>query len=209
MKILGKLSVAWWLKWPINLSWGILGLILIVLVLQTLYALLTSNFSGIDSELSVRFELDPEAYRISSSAMGIESAEITNAVGKLKIADPSPGYALALRFWDFLTLGIAFVIVGSLRGIFVDLAAGRPFAPSSARRLRTMGAVILGGQFAGAAMGFTLGNRLEAALATEGLTLTPDFGFNLGAIFLALVILVIAEVFRLGAELKRDQDLTI
>ena len=94
------------------------------------------------------------------------------------------------------------VIVGRLRRIFVTLTAGDPFHPDNVRRLRFIGLVLAG---------LELGRYLFWAASTW---LLPGVdregqGFNLTTWFSVLVVFVLAEVFREGARLRSEAELTI
>lgn len=93
------------------------------------------------------------------------------------------------------------VIVGSLRRIFTTLTAGDPFHPDNVARLRLIGLMLAGlelGRYAVWAVG-TLLPGVERNQPSMGLT----------AWFSVLVVFVLAEVFREGARLRRESELTI
>lgn len=102
-----------------------------------------------------------------------------------------------------LYLGGLVLIVGRLRRIFGTLIAGDPFHPDNVRRLRFIGVVL-------AAL-LLLGSILPGVLAL----LFPDFAgegrfsFNPTPWFAVLVVFVLAEVFREGARLRQEAELTI
>jgi hypothetical protein len=105
-----------------------------------------------------------------------------------------------------LYLAGAIVIVGRLRRIFQTLIAGDPFHPDNVRRLRIIG---------GALAALEVGRYLFAAgmgVVVHALHIT---GFHLGGQahlttwFSVLVIVVLAEVFREGARLRGEAELTI
>jgi hypothetical protein len=98
---------------------------------------------------------------------------------------------------------ITLVIVSRLRRIFQTLTAGDPFHPDNVRRLRVIGvalAILELGRYAAAAL---------AAMAFPGHNVMVGGGVNLTTWFAVLVIFVLAEVFREGARLRRDAELTI
>jgi hypothetical protein len=101
-----------------------------------------------------------------------------------------------------LYLGGVLVIVERLRKIFSTLTAGDPFHPDNVRRLRVIGLVLAGlelGRYAVWAVGtWTLpGGQIDRP------------SFSLTAWFSVLVVFVLAEVFREGARLRREAELTI
>jgi len=113
--------------------------------------------------------------------------------------------------WPAVTGGLAaaslymagvLVIVGCLRRIFVTLTAGDPFHPDNVRRLRLIGAILAA---------LELGRY---AFWAVGAWMLPGIGqakpnFSLTAWFSVLVVFVLAEVFREGARLRREAELTI
>jgi hypothetical protein len=94
------------------------------------------------------------------------------------------------------------VIVQRLRRIFGALIAGDPFHPDNVRRLQVIALVLalieVNGYLFGAFDHFAFGARTRQA-----------FSLNLTSWFAVLVIVVLAEVFREGARLRRDAELTI
>jgi hypothetical protein len=115
---------------------------------------------------------------------------------------PGPIHAVGLLAADLYCGGVL-LIVGRLRRIFLTLTAGDPFHPENVRRLRVIGAILAG---------LEVGRYLVA-----GLMAVADFGgidsirsgFNVTSWFAVLVVFVLAEVFREGARLRREAELTI
>jgi hypothetical protein len=101
-----------------------------------------------------------------------------------------------------LYMGGAIVIVGRLRRIFQTLIAGDPFHPDNVRRLRVIGstlALLEVGRYAAS----TIDHLVFHGHANIG------GGVNLTTWFAVLVIVVLAEVFREGARLRGEAELTI
>jgi hypothetical protein len=101
-----------------------------------------------------------------------------------------------------LYMALVLVIVGRLRRIFATLTAGDPFQPENIRRLRVIGAMLALleiGRYPVAALYAWLAPREAGAHA----------GINPTAWFAVLVVFVLAEVFREGARLRREAELTI
>ena len=94
------------------------------------------------------------------------------------------------------------VIVGRLRRIFATMTAGDPFHPDNVRRLRVIGLVL-------ALM--EIDRYISHAFERFVLHAPPRSGegASLTAWFAVLVIVVLSEVFREGARLRRDAELTI
>ncbi|HEY0435612.1 MAG TPA: DUF2975 domain-containing protein, partial [Phenylobacterium sp.] len=116
------------------------------------------------------------------------------------VASRGPLFAMML-LWFGLSIGGVLVIVDALRRIFVTLTAGDPFHPQNVRRLRLIG-LMLGALELGRYVVWGVGPLMPWVRRVE-----PNF--NLTAWFSVLVVFVLAEVFREGARLRREAELTI
>jgi hypothetical protein len=124
---------------------------------------------------------------------------ITDAVET--VAKDGPLFAGALAAWALLLGGWMF-IVERLRRIFATLTAGDPFHPDNVRRLRVIGLIL-----AGLEVGRYIFSGMARWLAPDNKVI--DDSFTLTAWFSVLVVFVLAEVFREGARLRREAELTI
>jgi hypothetical protein len=100
-------------------------------------------------------------------------------------------------------MGGVLAIVDILRRIFVTLTAGDPFHPENVRRLRLVGLIFGGLEIGRYALAAVL------ALMMPGEVRTVEGTLNLTTWFAVLVIFVLAEVFREGARLRNEAELTI
>ena len=101
-----------------------------------------------------------------------------------------------------LYMALVLVIVGRLRRIFATLTAGDPFQPENIRRLRVIGVTLtlleIGHYPLAALYGWIAPHEADAHAS-----------LNPTAWFAVLVVFVLAEVFREGARLRREAELTI
>ena len=96
------------------------------------------------------------------------------------------------------------MILRSLRKIFRTLTIGDPFQPENVRRLRQIGlilAVVNGGVW--------IARFLVSTRLAPGVMERQGLGDLMTPIFSILVVLVLAEVFREGARLRHESELTI
>ena len=100
-----------------------------------------------------------------------------------------------------LSIGGVLVIVDALRRIFVTLTAGDPFHPHNVNRLRLIGLMLAALELCRYVV-WGLRPFLPGVTKIE-----PNM--NLTAWFSVLVVFVLAEVFREGARLRREAELTI
>ncbi len=118
------------------------------------------------------------------------------------IMGQAPGVSAAVRLTgaELGLVGVT-IIVQRLRRIFASMTAGDPFHPDNVRRLRVT-ALVLGL--------IEINRYLFAALDRFVLGLHPrSLSLDFTPWFAVLVIVVLAEVFREGARLRRDAELTI
>jgi uncharacterized membrane protein (DUF373 family) len=101
-----------------------------------------------------------------------------------------------------LYLAGVLVIVERLRRIFSTLTAGDPFHPENVRRLRVIGLVLAGLEI-GRYVVYAIGIWALPGAEIKQPELSPTAWFSV------LVVFVLAEVFREGARLRREAELTI
>jgi len=101
-----------------------------------------------------------------------------------------------------LYMGGVLVIVDRLRRIFSTLTAGDPFHPDNVTRLRVVGLMLAMLEIGRYAVWTASAWLFPGAEEVE-----PNF--SLTAWFSVLVVFVLAEVFREGARLRREAELTI
>ena len=135
----------------------------------------------------------PEAFQQAATKLRMEG-DVT--FGQLAVL------AAILCGYGIFYLGSLLAILSRLRMVFATLTAGDPFHPENIRRLRLIGFVL-----AAMELGRYLFNTLLFAVAPD-LSWNLD-GFNITAWFSVLVVLVLAEVFREGARLRNEAELTI
>ena len=106
-----------------------------------------------------------------------------------------------------LYLGGLVFIVGRLRRVFLTLTQGDPFRPENVHRLRLIGFALGGLELLSYLVRSAVVMWNPAGGAMEFRRVGEDF--NLTIWFAVLVVLVLAEVFREGARLRREAELTI
>ena len=117
---------------------------------------------------------------------------------------------LSMDGMGLLWLALAAAVVYYLRKIFQSVAAGSPFIQENVTSFRAVGIIVIAGSvlqsIAGALVGLVMMNNI---IAPAGVHIAARGTVNLGGLFLGLVILALAEVFRYGTELQNEQNLTV
>lgn len=209
MELLGKRSVAWWIKKLIDVIWILLLVVTAVTLVRSIVPLVAGGDWKVESRLNVRISFDPEQYAFSSSRMAIEGGAIKEASGKLSFVNARGPYALAVLSWTYLGLVIALVTIYQLRCVFDSLARRAAFEAANGRRLRMIALAIILGQVARGLLAFAVSRGVEQEMLAPGILLRPDWGVDPFSVLFGLILLVLAEVFRLGAQMKEEQDLTV
>jgi hypothetical protein len=134
-----------------------------------------------------------------------ELADSSIVVGDLHIEGAwlGPLLAATLLAADLYFAG-ALVIVGRLRQISQTLVAGDPFHPQNVRRLQVIAFALAALELARYVI-----NPLLKMVVHDSHHFRISGGVNLTTWFAVLVIVVLAEVFREGARLRREAELTI
>jgi hypothetical protein len=186
MRALGPGSVSSFLKIILDVVFAALWIGVIVFAVITLCSLLLSFNPDLLPNIRLNGELEGQSIR-------------TTAVNELTRNGPSITSGL---FAAGLYLAGLLAIVGSLRRIFTTLTAGDPFHPDNVARLRLIGLML-----AGLELGRYIFWMISAWLLPGVNHVEPKP--SLTAWFSVLVVFVLAEVFREGARLRREAELTI
>jgi len=101
----------------------------------------------------------------------------------------------------FVAAASTWWVINRLRRIFLAVNEGDAFEPANVGRLRGMGLGLIGVQISAVILTFS------APLA-EGVT-RRDYDADLGAWLGILVVFMLAEVFRQGATMRVDQQMTV
>ncbi len=207
MKTMGRKSVSSIVKVALDVAWYLTIVLGVLLTLDVLVGLGGRSPGRVD--LMIQFEPDPAAYSIESEALDVENAIIRQASGKLLFRSTNGSLLVAYLSLVIVWLGAALLIIHQLRSVFRTLVAGQPFVRANATSIRVIGIVVIAMEIARFLLLVAQSAFLRGSFTFEGLTLTAFPRPNLGVIFVGLVILVIAEVFRQGSELREEQELTV
>ena len=99
-------------------------------------------------------------------------------------------------------LGLLFIRL--LRRIIDSVAQGDPFIPENAVRLSQMGWLSVAVQLIAIPAG-----ALSGWIAYTGHLRYIDVGFSVGGVVLALILFILARVFRQGAQMRADLEGTV
>jgi len=136
------------------------------------------------------FKIDPALVK-QMSINGLPAERLTQG----------PVIALLLTVVGLYVGGVT-VVIHRLRQIFTTLTAGDPFHPDNVMRLRLIGLMLVALELTGYAISAGQVWLFPGSSKEETV-------FSLSSWFSILVVFVLAEVFREGARLRREAELTI
>ena len=217
-------SVATVLRWMINValfivsvSGGLTLLLMVVIMVTSTHPkdMLVSAWPVWVDQVQTPFELVATSRNLKELALNVNK-------GSLHFSSTDIGY-YALKLLDaMVSIGIVVAVLALLRQIFDTLALNHPFIPENARKLRTIAILVLviapynllkslvyylyitrnvavqGGEFLYWSEWFRSGSGEGKILIVPQVDFLP--------VLVGLVLLVIAELFRIGAELQQDKE---
>lgn len=191
MQYIGRKSVSAKLRILLNfawyLSWVTVGFMLVILLL----GVFVPDFATAIQE------------HVEYKAGGLEIA-----MDNLNLTPKDIGYFILLGILALAPgLAMYMVVIYQLRKIFATLTDGTPFLTTNATRIKMMGVTLL--------IWSVVQPLTESLVAlslldrVHGPEVNANIGLDFGIVFMGLVLLILAEIFRLGAELQEDHDLTV
>ena len=202
LRALGPGSVSSVLKIGLDVLHVLLCVALIVLVILLFALLILQPFiqgqpgDAFFSELRTA-GTDGEIEDLTVNGRALSTEEVISAARSAAV--PLACGVLALF------VGMLVLVTGRLRQVFLTLTRGDPFHPQNARRLRLIGFALAAFEVLDQVASDLVFMFLPAGLSDHRL----DVNFSLTAWFSIAVVLVLAEVFREGARLRREAELTI
>lgn len=205
MKLLGKRSLSSVLKVLLDVAFYGIFAAVVLLIVAVAVARRSDNVNT-STNFAVHFDIDPSSYEIESSAGPDVRTELTDASGNLVIRGGPLGLIVVPVLLLLPPLAAAVIVLYLLRRVFRRLIARRPFAGGNARDLRFVGLAIIAGELVFAAAAYWSTEVVVSKFTGSGVTLYADFDVRMPVILAGLVLLVVAEVFREGAQMKADLE---
>ena len=199
MKALGKGSIASIIRVGLLVTWGVLWVLAAGLVLAAagyaLFLVLVSSGA-----------IGPEVFSGGDSHFRIDGEDVTYE----EFANVTWPVMVPVLLIGAVAIGGALMIVWRLRKLFESFCSGEPFRRENAIHLRAIWIIMIGIEIAR----YLLLGLTGVLLAMFGGPIAQAAEFRLPAPSLStwgsiLILIVLAEVFREGARLKEEQELTI
>lgn len=211
MKVLGRWSLASLLKVVIEVPYYAL---LVMVPLFCAFALWIGIASGrpgrqlsVTLQVPVRFQLDSASHPFSTTQQNVRAVSIRKAQGELTVDGvTSSGVRWAALGGAIIGLATALFVLGLLRAMFRTLKDENPFVPRNSARIRTIGLALILGQLAYAAFAAWLAARVTRGISVAGVVFENTPAIDAWVLFSGAILIMLAEVFRLGAQMKGDLE---
>jgi len=209
MQITGRRSLAWLLKWVADVA--IVGWL--VLQLSTLYFLAVSRAPGGPQvrQGSVRTELKLPMEWVQPRSADIEVINFQANQSYIHYRSPATGLADSIGVFSFTLIFFATTvwILWHVRQLLASLVHSRPLAESNASRFRIIGLILLFRAMAGpiwTTFGYLRLQELFAVIPHREFLELYLSSVSVSDVFVALLVVLMAEVARQGSEHRIDSE---
>jgi hypothetical protein len=208
MKAIGKSSLASGLKVALDIFWFLTIAGLCISVGLAVLGVTTHGKTPGRMNIPVLAEIDPGCYSISAPDFGISGAELQDVEAELRFR---PSGKLLVLFAGYLAaaFGIVLVVLFQLRRIMATLAAGSPFVAANAWRIRFIGWAVIIGEVVSSSVEMLGQVIIKNSFQATGITFQWTYNMSVQTLFWGFVLIALAEVFRLGVEMREEQSLTV
>jgi hypothetical protein len=184
-----------------------------VLIVAPLLKLLAPNLVH---DPSFRLEVPVTLPRLSATVVsqwdaapaGITLTAVTGDIG-LPMSMMPTWFHVAMYAAIAIFFGLLLLFLHHLRVLFRRVRAGAPFDAANAIRMRWLGVLLLGLHVYFGAFDFWLSTMVTRVLASSRIPIGSALHINWLGVFIALVLVGLAEVFRRGAALEEEQSLVV
>jgi hypothetical protein len=209
MKALGPYSVSSFLAKILTIASALLWIILAIAVCVTVLLPWIGLGSNWQLDLPVAMAIDPDTQQFAAPSLGVDNARLTAVTGTLQFSPSSRRMLLVPMLMIVVMVVMMIWVLEHLRALFRSLGENDVFAPANVHHMQCIGWAVILVEPLRAGITYFSQAYARSHFVGDGLRFATDLDFNLGTLFSGLVILVLAEIFRVGTRLDEDQSLTI
>ena len=173
---------------------------------STGYHLVTGNTPSVDG-YEIKLSTGLPALTLQSASGEPVEIEIESATAIIPLYQGSRRLQIVSIFGVFVLFGLVGCGLIQLRRFLGSIKKGQPFVAANAQRLRNLAWIIVAGGLVHPILYGITGILVKQSFPEFNFRLSMAGPFN--AFFYGLVIFIIAEVFKIGVEMKEEQDLTV
>ena len=145
------------------------------------------------------------------SRWGSGSLEVDDARGSLRLPIAMLPWWLFALLWTHAAaaVGLTVLFLHHLRRIFQRVRDGIPFDAANAMRLRRLGMVLLALALLNGVAELVVTLAVRGQLSDGNVIVPAAIPIDMSLVFVGLVLIALAEIFRRGAELEDEQSLVV
>lgn len=192
----GFIQILWWLEW--------IGAIVIIAALIIVPPLKK------DISFSTPVTFSPITIKtVTATGDSLQTGQLNAVNGNFSLL-VQPGLANTAGMVFTVVVAFSFLIMGTyqLKLIFLSFKKDEPFAEFNIARIRKIGLILIGYAVAQLLYSIAL-NQYLMAHYKWGSDIHLTLNLNFSALFTGATLIIIAEVFKLGASMDNEQKLTI
>ena len=146
-----------------------------------------------------------------TSSWGADPVTLRPTAAELRVPiSVAPAWFRAITYSSLGALYFLILLFAyHLRRLFQRVRDGAPFDARNASRLRWLGLLLLVLAFAVGLFEFWLSVAIIRTLSMPSVAVSPAFRVDGWAVFVALVMMALAEIFRRGSDLEEEQSLVV
>ena len=215
MKVLGKSSLSSKIKLGLDAMWFVGCAGVGIWILFAFFLLSGKFFCAENESCNMNASIDSIGFKMDSKSSQLQSlnggtAYFSEGSGKLTIKgqiNKATSIALVIEGG---VLGFLFLIaIWHLRRLFKTFVLGAPFTEANVKTIRLISFSIFGISIFSSLSSVINAFLLNQQFSGEGIHLVANGDLNMSSIFSAIVIFILAEIFRLGSQLEDEKAYTV
>lgn len=179
----------------------ILWIVFVLGIVFGMVAILGGGDYGILRTANVSFEITSPSYSLVPASDEGSQPHLTNTKGTLELGEETNGWAVpACLLFYFGGLFVLYQLIRMVQSV-IDRV---PFASANVARLRIMGFLLLGWFVLNPLLGWLSYKELATEVVATGIQLNVNVLPDMNTLFVSLVLLALAEVFRQGCRVHLE-----
>ena len=164
-------------------------------------------------DLPMDMEISPDTglLPLEPGSSGVRDLKMNRLVGELELKFESPWAQWIFIFLVLQEFVLILLVLMFMQKIVASIATGEAFSQANAGRLRWVGGLLILAALFGPGASTLVSQMALRGMEIGGASLTVNWfrEFGQGEFISGWIVLILSEVFRQGAEMQKDQSLTI
>ncbi len=182
---------------------------LVVIIVVFVITFIPDSNRSLSLDHAFKIELNEDVYAISSPLVSREPSTLQSLRGSVELTRTPDALILVVGVIFSALLVVLHQLFSHGEKVLLSLYQRVPFTKDNAEHTRRIAVLILAAWFIYYAYMLCMTLYLQPRLETEGFTLSLIELPWISAVFTSGIVFVLSEVFKVGFELKEEQDYTV